>query len=360
MSKFDALRGKLPRRSPGTPKRSDRARRSARRRNDPAVLAAGEALADAREVFGDVPRGADADQLVRRARRLMRQAALDEFAREGVSLVQLPQQWGRAELRRADVPGDAAFQSFVSEVLAAIDIAPSLLERDDAIELTRAPSSADAYGLSLEVAADLASFLLTRAWRMERGAHAAQAATEQGVGLEAERDRSLPSEEEYVTEQAGRIREEVRTALVRVVTVPLELKEADDKHRRIEERRTGRAEADDSTGTRPRVSAGAGAGRTSTGTAWTGATSSAGEGSTGPVNDDGGTEDGAPHRGIAEQVAALHGFATSDTGRKTFEVMRTVGERAFDMYQQREASREDGGGSGAGGSGRTRKRPPSS
>ena len=250
MSRLDSLRGKIPRRPSRPDNASGQGRRRTKRQADPAVAAAGRALSDAREVFGDVPRDADADHLVRRARRLVRQAALDEFAREGVSLVQLPEQWGRAELRRADVPGDAAFQEFVGEVLAAIDIAPSSLERDDALELLHAPSSTDPYGLSLEVAADLASFLLSRAWLMERGAFAASAEAGErtgdaanppgvhgdGPGTDAAATVGLPTQDEFVAGHATHIRDEVRAALVRVVKVPLELKEARDKHRRIAER----------------------------------------------------------------------------------------------------------------------------
>lgn len=429
MSRLDSLRGKIPRRPSRPDNASGQGRRRTKRQADPAVAAAGRALSDAREVFGDVPRDADADHLVRRARRLVRQAALDEFAREGVSLVQLPEQWGRAELRRADVPGDAAFQEFVGEVLAAIDIAPSSLERDDALELLHAPSSTDPYGLSLEVAADLASFLLSRAWLMERGAFAASAEAGErtgdaanppgvhgdGPGTDAAATVGLPTQDEFVAGHATHIRDEVRAALVRVVKVPLELKEARDKHRRIAERiaagekvdaepqvkqtapkaraaRAGRLGSSGGTGTSSSglpfgfgggsASAGSGASgasggsggssdpggsgdRTTTGSAWTGATtggsSSGGSTSSGAPaggGQDDGTEDGAPRRSIAEQVAALHGFATSETGRKTFEVMRTVGERAFDLYQQREASRDGGSGSGPTGGSRSKKRPP--
>lgn len=417
MSRLDSLRGKIPRRPSRPHNASGQGRHRTKRQADPAVAAAGRALADAREVFGDVPRDADADHLVRRARRLVRQAALDEFARDGVSLVQLPEQWGRAELRRADVPGDAAFQEFVGEVLAAIDIAPSSLERDDAFELLHAPSSTDPYGLSLEVAADLASFLLSRAWLIERGALAASAEPSartvdaadrtgmhgDGPVADAAATVGLPTQDEFVAGHATRVRDEVRAALVRVVKVPLELKEAHDKHRRITERiaagekvdaepqvkqtapkaraaRAGRLGSSGGTGASSSglpfgfgggsSSAGSGASgdsgeRTTTGSAWTG-TSTGGSSSGGPTSSGGpadggpgdGTEDGAPRRSIAEQVAALHGFATSETGRKTFEVMRTVGERAFDLYQQREASRDGGSGSGPAGGSRSKKRPP--
>ena len=70
MSRLDSLRGKIPRRPSRPDNASGQGRRRTKRQADPAVAAAGRALSDAREVFGDVPRDADADHLVRRARRL--------------------------------------------------------------------------------------------------------------------------------------------------------------------------------------------------------------------------------------------------------------------------------------------------
>lgn len=170
-------------------------------------------VTDARMVAPEIPRDADAGHLVRAARRLMRRAAQDEFAREGVARVRLPEEVGRAELRAADVPGDASFHAFVEDVLSAVEIAPSLLERDDATELLAAPSSADLYGLSLEVASDLASYLLGRGFALE----------EEAEDLEA-----------YLAEQERTIREDMRATLVRQVRVPLELTVARERHRRIE------------------------------------------------------------------------------------------------------------------------------
>lgn len=323
------------------------------------MQAAGRALADVREVFGDVPRGTDADQLVRRARRLVRQAALDEFAREGVTVVTLPEQWGRAELRKADIPGDAAFQSFVGEVMTAIDISPSALDRDAAIELRRARSSRDAYGISLEVASDLASFIVSRAWRVslaELPPTDAETVAAAGTGAPG-----APTEQEYVEQQAAQIREDVRSALERVVRVPLELQVAVDKHRQVEEGvspdGTGFAgdEADELADT-VRETASAGTGRSS-GAGWTAATGDAG--STGaktgrifPPSSGADGDTGKPKRSLPEQVSAVHDFATSEAGRKTFDVMRTVGVKAFELYQQREE------GKGTGASGSTRRPTP--
>ena len=201
------------------------------RRRAEAVGVRASAVADARAVVPEIPRDAEADHLERAARRLLRRAAQDEFAREGVDRVPLPpEDIGRADLRRADVPGEASFHAFVEDVLSAVDIAPSPLERDDAVELREARGSSDAYGLSPEVASDLASYLLGRAFAMHReaGTGPGAASAERGAADSADLLES------YLEEQAALIREDVREALVRQVRVPLELQVARERHERIE------------------------------------------------------------------------------------------------------------------------------
>ena len=200
-----------------------------RRRAD-AVGVRASAVADARAVVPEIPRDAEADHLERAARRLLRRAAQDEFAREGVTRVPLPEATGRADLRRADVPGEASFRAFVEDLLSAVDIRPSLLERDDAVDLRDARGSADAYGISPEVASDLASYLLGRAFAMHReaGTGPGAASAERGAADSADLLES------YLEEQAALIREDVREALVRQVRVPLELQVARERHERIE------------------------------------------------------------------------------------------------------------------------------
>lgn len=177
-------------------------------------------IADARAVAPEIPRDAEAGHLERAARRLLRRAAQDEFAREGVTRVSLPEETSRTELRRADVAGDASFHAFVEDVLSAVDIAPSLLERDDAVDLRDARGSSDAYGLSPEVASDLASYLLCRAYALH-----------EGTGAETGESDAL---EAYLEEQAALSRQDMREALVRLVRVPLELQVARERHERIE------------------------------------------------------------------------------------------------------------------------------
>jgi hypothetical protein len=172
------------------------------RRRAEAVGARASAVADARAVVPEIPRDAEAGHLERAARRLLRRAAQDEFAREGVTRVPLPEATGRADLRRADVPGDASFRAFVEDVLGAVDIRPSLLERDDAVALRDAPGSADAYGISPEVASDLASYLLGRAFALHREAGTGPSAASAVHGGEGQEEPL----EAYLDEQAVLIR----------------------------------------------------------------------------------------------------------------------------------------------------------
>lgn len=169
-------------------------------------------LADVRAVVPDLPRGADAAQVVRRAHRLVLDAAVDEFAREGTELVDLPDGWGRAELLAADVAADPAVRAVFDQVVASLVIAPSTLARDDALALRDGDYAADAYGFSLETAADLASYLLSRAWAM------APAGTE----------------EDFLARQAELLRGAVRDRLERLVRVPLELRTAIARHEQVE------------------------------------------------------------------------------------------------------------------------------
>lgn len=260
MTRFETLRSRLT----AVPD-------AARRRALPA-RSRGRILADARAIAPELPHDAGPAHLERAALRMVRRAAQDEFAREGVTHLQLPSAWGRAELREADIPASPAFESFVAEVAAAITIGPSRLDREDALELRDRPASSDGFGLSLEAAADLASYLLHHAWllrRVEEGGAAAADVHGGGAadGASAEPGTALPAdtgdEQAFFATRAGVVAEEVQGALVRQVTVPLELRTALERHREIiggvtaapaEGRRAGAAETGASRPGRPLLS----------------------------------------------------------------------------------------------------------
>lgn len=276
-------------------------------------------IADVRAVFPAVPRDASSERLVRHARRVVLGAARDEFAREGVELVQLPEEWGRAELRRADLPGDAAFRGFVEEVIAALEIAPSGLERDDALELRDGTYSADRYGLSVEASADLASYLLSRAWTLMT-LEAAEA-FEGGPGRRALTADTTPApadEQEFFEVQAARVREEVRARLVRLVRVPLELRAAVERHERLE-------------------SAGSAGGRGHGGEAG-GRSATSDPGSARPRSRSSEEAGGRPRRAredLTQKASAAFEFAQSEAGRTAFTVLRDGAEKAYGRYGRR-------------------------
>lgn len=253
-------------------------------------------LAEARAVDPDLPRSADAAAVVRSARRLARRAAQDEFARDGVRHVTLPPDFGRAELRRADIPGDAEFQLFTQDVIGALDIAPSALEADDARALLRSATARDGYGLGPEAAADLVSYLLSRAWALQQAELAERDSRGEATLLPEGTPRS---EEEFVAKEAATIREEVREALVRLVRTPLELQIARRRHEEIEAGRSDPAPAAEREG-RP------GRGEPS------GTSPSAGA-----AGEDGGRGSSGA-QGAKVPLDAAWRFTNSETGRRAF------------------------------------------
>lgn len=265
-------------------------------------------IADVRGVFPDVPRDASPERLIRQARRLVLGAARDEFAREGVEVVELPQGWGRAELRRADIPGDAAFQGFVEQVITALDIVPSPLEKDDALELRDSPYSSDCYGLSLEASADLASYLLSRAW-MLTALEAVEAAAELPGrrALPADTTPAPRDEHEFFDAQAAALREEVRACLVRVVRVPLELRAALDRHAHLEDpARAGEGDPGGGAANRGPKVLGSGAGPSR-----------------------------RAREDFVKKASAAFDLARSETGRTAFGMLRDGAEKAYGAYGRR-------------------------
>ena len=258
---------------------------AARRRAEIAGARA-DVLAQARAVVPELPRDADAGHLERAARRLVRRAAQDEFAREGITRIPVPEATGRAELRRADLASDAAFHAVVEDVLSAVEIVPSPLESDDAVALRDARASSDAYGLSPEVASDLASYLLGRAFLLR------------------DEERDLDA---YLDRHERQIREDMRSALVRLVRVPLELRSARERHNRIA---SGLAPEPAGTahgaGTGARTAGGAGSGASGAGA--------------------------AAREALSQRARSAMDHARAEAGRAALGALRSGAGRAFERY----------------------------
>lgn len=278
---------------------------AARRRAEIAGARA-DVLAQARAVVPELPRDADAGHLERAARRLVRRAAQDEFAREGITRIPVPEATGRAELRRADLASDAAFHAVVEDVLSAVEIVPSPLESDDAVALRDARASSDAYGLSPEVASDLASYLLGRAFLLR------------------DEERDLDA---YLDRHERQIRDDMRSALVRLVRVPLELRSARERHHRI-----ASGLAPEPPGT---------AHGTGTGAGTAGGAGGAGSGASGAG--------AAAREALSQRARSAMDHARAEAGRAALGALRSGAGRAFERY-----SRGDDGADVRGGEARSR------
>lgn len=273
---------------------------AARRRAEIAGARA-DVLAQARAVVPELPRDADAGHLERAARRLVRRAAQDEFAREGITRIPVPEATGRAELRRADLASDAAFHAVVEDVLSAVEIVPSPLESDDAVALRDARASSDAYGLSPEVASDLASYLLGRAFLLR------------------DEERDLDA---YLDRHERQIRDDMRNALVRLVRVPLELRSARERHNRI------------ASGLAPEPAGSAHGAGTGAGTAGGTGSGASGAGA-------------AAREALSQRARSAMDHARAEAGRAALGALRSGAGRAFERY-----GRGDDGGDVRGGDAR--------
>lgn len=258
---------------------------AARRRAEIAGARA-DVLAQARAVVPELPRDADAGHLERAARRLVRRAAQDEFAREGITRIPVPEATGRAELRRADLASDAAFHAVVEDVLSAVEIVPSPLESDDAVALRDARASSDAYGLSPEAASDLASYLLGRAFLLR------------------DEERDLDA---YLDRHERQIREDIRSALVRLVRVPLELRSARERHNRI------------ASGLAPEPAGTAHGAGTGAGTAGGAGSGASGAGA-------------AAREALSQRARSAMDHARAEAGRAALGALRSGAGRAFERY----------------------------
>ncbi|MCS6711740.1 hypothetical protein JSY14_06790 [Brachybacterium sp. EF45031] len=282
-----------------------------------------------RSAFPDLPRHPSADDLLARARRLVREAAQAEFAREGVGLVDLPEGWGRAELQEAGLPSDPRFHALVESTLAVLTFPQEALRPEDARELLHGPGARDGHGLSLESASDLGGYLLL-------------AARERRVTQEGEAGTAVGADDP--TGDAQQLRDAARAALVRCVTAPLEMRRALAVHEAAENDPT------------------AAPGEAATGTVGT-------SGATGPTGSSGTTGEGATGAGprpsvgrqvpltervraVSDQAAALNDFVRSEAGQAAVSVLGMGAAKAWQLYEKQRAAQErrEGGGPGAAGS----------
>ena len=280
--------------------------------------------------FPKMPQRPHPDTPRQMARRLIADAIRAEFAREAASHIDLPDGWGRTELQEASYQSAPWFLSFSQTTLDALEIAPATIPISDVPELLASPATSDGYGLGLEAAADLASVLLTQAWHLEY-----EMAIARGDGGPS---RTL---DDQVAGEAEALRGEASRILVRIVTVPLDLKAVLVRARRAEateDRVTGHtAPAEDPLGLggdhgdhgdtgrdhdteeqqEPAASAAGGGHFFRPG----GAGQSSGGASAGPD--------------VLGKIRSLQEFAQSPEGQQMMALMGVGAREAWRMYQQR-------------------------
>lgn len=173
------------------------------------VLAIG---GEVRSVLPEAPRRPVPDDLLFLARSVVRDAARAEFVREGLDAIDLPEDFRRADLQRADLLADREHLAFLDRTLAVIEVTDPAPDPREAGRVARSATSRDAYGLTLEAASVIASYLVGAAERLERRS---------GTG-----PGELLGHDAYVAEQSRALRDAARETLGSLVTAPQELRAA--------------------------------------------------------------------------------------------------------------------------------------
>ena len=119
-------------------------------------------------VFPQLPSKASATDLLSLAETLVIAAARDEFVREGLDYVDLPESWTRHDLREANIAETADFKRFSSVTLESLDLdEPRILSEPELVRVMEDSASADACGPTLEAAGAAVAFLVARALVMD-------------------------------------------------------------------------------------------------------------------------------------------------------------------------------------------------
>lgn len=321
--------------------RGSRGGRDARNAGTPEQRAAREAVARRQEelaaAFRKMPQHTHPDTPRQMARRLINDAVRAEFAREAASHIDLPDGWGRAELRAAEYQSAPWFLEFSRSTLDALDIAPSTIPLADVPELMGSPATSDGYGLGLEAAADLASVLLTQAWHLEREM------------AEADGQTGRPSRtlDDQLAGEAEALRQEASRTLVRVVTVPLDLKAVLLRTRRGEQSdqraATQPPAAEDPLGVGADGAAGAGADGAATGDEAASSTSRRGGHAFRPGAAGAGSSAGADAKGgagaksgadVLGKIRSVQEFAQTEEGQRMMALLGVGAREAWRRYQQ--------------------------
>lgn len=254
--------------------------------------------ADLRRVAPRIGRAPEPQDLLDHARGVIVEAMRDEFFREGLVLVDLPEDWTRRTLLEATIPEDAEYQAFIYRSLYALDLDADPQPLAHIEQLLGSPASADRVGLTLEAAGALARLLVHEAAERSAGT------------IQEERElQTLRSCAEGQLRRMVTVPQELRVAQQRLVAVESKAEQTRagiaGAHRSPAAEGTSRAPLDSDT-----AAGGAGAPRDE-------------DGSPGAADasDDADPADAAARPTLGERAGAVREFLESDTGRWTVDMV---------------------------------------
>lgn len=263
-------------------------------------------------VFPQLPSKASATDLLSLAETLVIAAARDEFVREGLDYVDLPESWTRHDLREANIAETADFKRFSSVTLESLDLdEPRILSEPELVRVMEDSASADACGPTLEAAGAAVAFLVARALVMDPAL--AQGSHELREAL----DERLDSLSGTAAEQ-----------LVKMVTVPLELRQAVERRRDLDEERESRS-----------ARAGRGEGASHSGFSSTGGSSGSAESGDAPpfTHTFGGSGRQISMQDVFEHAAKVQAFLKTKEGQQVASVAATVVAAGSQYVKKRKA-----------------------
>lgn len=260
---------------------------------------------DLRPVAPQLGRTPQPQDLLDHARGLVVEAMRDEFFREGLMLVDLPEDWTRRTLLEAGIPEDAEYTAFVHRSLYAMDLQAPAQPLAHVRQLLSSPAAQDRVGLTLEAAGALVRLLVHEAVKRRGGGETQEA-------REIETLRSCAQ---------GQLR--------RMVTVPQELRVAQQRLAAVEamaERTRGTAAG---TAAHPAPEDGGDHSARSE----EGPTSPSGGGATASSE----TAGSSDRPTLSQRAGAVRDFLDSDTGRWTVDLLTRGAAAAASVPAVREA-----------------------
>lgn len=129
---------------------------------------------DLRGVAPRIGRSPQPQDLLDHARGVIIEAMRDEFFREGLMLVDLPEEWTRRTLLEATIPEDPEYRAFIYRSLFALDLEAEPQPLAHVEQLLGSAASADRVGLTLEAAGVLTRLLVHEAARRTGGDEVAE------------------------------------------------------------------------------------------------------------------------------------------------------------------------------------------